>query len=103
MIRRTGRRIGRIIPHVSIISASSFLSCRLVAAGSALGLLLLAQNAQAQARLDAQYEASLAGIPVGKGTWAVEIGDDQYGASAQGGTAGLLKSFSQGAGTGAVQ
>ncbi|MGJ4972603.1 MULTISPECIES: DUF3108 domain-containing protein [unclassified Bradyrhizobium] len=65
--------------------------------------MLLAQNAQAQARLDAQYEASLAGIPVGKGTWAVEIGDDQYGAAAQGGTAGLLKSFSQGSGTGSVQ
>ncbi|CAL74569.1 conserved hypothetical protein [Bradyrhizobium sp. ORS 278] len=64
---------------------------------------MLAPSAQAQARLDAQYEASLAGIPVGKGTWAIEIGDDQYGASAQGGTAGLLKSFSQGSGNGSVQ
>ncbi|WP_257167863.1 DUF3108 domain-containing protein [Bradyrhizobium sp. SRS-191] len=88
---------------MTIISAPSFLSRRLIAAGSALCLLLLAQSAQAQARLDAQYEASLAGIPVGKGTWAIEIGDDQYGASAQGGTAGLLKSFSQGSGTGSVQ
>ncbi|SMX55445.1 conserved exported protein of unknown function [Bradyrhizobium sp. ORS 285] len=88
---------------MTIISAPSFLSRRLIAAGSALCLLLLAQSAQAQARLDAQYEASLAGIPVGKGTWAIEIGDDQYGASVQGGTAGLLKSFSQGSGTGSVQ
>ena len=88
---------------MTIISASLFRSCRLVAVGSALCLPLLAQSAQAQARLDAQYTASLAGIPVGKGTWAIEIGDDQYGASAQGGTAGLLKSFSQGAGTGSVQ
>ncbi|UFZ08477.1 DUF3108 domain-containing protein [Bradyrhizobium ontarionense] len=77
----------------------------MVAAGSVLCLLVLVppRAAQAQARLDAQYEASLAGIPVGKGTWAVEIGDDQYGASAQGGTAGLLKSFSQGSGSGAAQ
>ncbi|MGY3448759.1 DUF3108 domain-containing protein [Bradyrhizobium sp. USDA 4353] len=88
---------------MTIISAPSFLSRRLIAAGSALCLLLLAQSAHAQARLDAQYEASLAGIPVGKGTWAIEIGDDQYGASAQGGTAGLLKSFSQGSGAGSVQ
>ncbi len=97
------QRIGRIIPHVTIIKAPSFRSGRLVAAGSALCLLLLAPHgAHAQARLDAQYEASLAGIPVGKGTWAVEIGDEQYGASAQGGTAGLLKTFSQGSGTGSV-
>jgi len=89
---------------VTIISAPLFfLSRRVVATGSALCLLLTAQGAHAQARLDAQYTASLAGIPVGKGTWAIEIGDDQYGASAQGGTAGLLKSFSQGSGNGSVQ
>jgi Protein of unknown function (DUF3108) len=90
---------------VTITSAPSFLSRGLVAAGFVICLSLLAppRAAQAQARLDAQYEATLAGIPVGKGTWAVEIGDDQYGASAQGGTAGLLKSFSQGSGSGAAQ
>ncbi|NPU14395.1 DUF3108 domain-containing protein [Bradyrhizobium sp. 83012] len=88
---------------MTIISASSFLPRRLVAAGAAVVVLLVAQDAQAQSRLDAQYTASLAGIPVGKGTWAIEIGDEQYGASAQGGTAGLLKSFSQGSGSGSVQ
>ncbi len=85
-------------------STAFFRFRRLAVAGSIAALLLLAPHgAWAQARLDAQYEASLAGIPVGKGTWAVEIGDDQYGAAAQGGTAGLLKSFSQGSGTGSVQ
>ncbi len=34
------------------------------------------QAATAQGRLEAQYEATLAGIPVGKGTWTIEIGDD---------------------------
>jgi hypothetical protein len=99
------RRIGRIVSHVTITTTPSSLRRRLVAAGSVLclSLLLVPQGARAQARLDAQYEASLAGIPVGKGTWAIEIGDDQYGASAQGGTAGLLKSFSQGSGAGSVQ
>ena len=37
---------------------------------------LAPQAASAQGRLDAQYEATLAGIPVGKGAWTIEIGDD---------------------------
>jgi Protein of unknown function (DUF3108) len=57
----------------------------------------------AQGRLDAQYEATLAGIPVGRGAWAIDIADDQFSASAAGGTAGLLKAFSGGSGTGASQ
>ena len=64
---------------------------------------LLAPSAHAQGRLDAQYEASLAGIPVGKGAWTIEIGDDTFMASAQGGTSGLLKAFSGGTGSGASQ
>lgn len=61
------------------------------------------QAASAQGRLDAQYEATLAGIPVGKGAWTIEIGDDTFSAAAQGGTAGLLKAFSGGTGSGASQ
>jgi Protein of unknown function (DUF3108) len=60
-------------------------------------------TASAQGRLDARYEATLAGIPVGKGTWAIEILDDQFSAAAQGGTSGLLKAFAGGSGTGAAQ
>ena len=59
--------------------------------------------AAAQGRLEAHYEASLAGIAVGKGTWGIEITDDYYSASAQGGTAGLLKAFAGGTGSGSVQ
>ena len=66
-------------------------------------LLFGSEEGRAQGRLDAQYEATLAGIPVGKGTWTVEIGDEAFSASAQGGTAGLLKAFSGGTGTGASQ
>ncbi len=66
-------------------------------------LMLSPQAASAQGRLDAQYEASLAGIPVGKGSWTIEIGDDAFSASAQGGTSGLLKAFSGGSGSGASQ
>lgn len=66
-------------------------------------LSLSPQAASAQGRLEAQYEATLAGIPVGRGAWTIEIGDDSFAASAQGGTAGLLKAFSGGSGSGSSQ
>ena len=66
-------------------------------------MLLGAAPGLAQGRLDARYEATLSGIPVGKGAWNIEISDDQFSASASGGTAGLLKAFSGGSGTGAAQ
>ena len=70
----------------------------------ALALVWLAPvPAAAQGRLEAQYEASLAGIPIGKGAWVIDIADDQFSASASGGTAGLLKAFTGGSGTGASQ
>lgn len=72
-----------------------------LAAGALLWLAPL--EASAQGRLDAHYEASLAGIPVGKGTWTIEIGDDAFSASAQGGSTGLLQAFSGGKGSGASQ
>ena len=70
----------------------------------AAALLMLAPlPASAQGRLEAHYEASLAGIAVGKGTWGIEITEEYYSASAQGATAGLLKAFSGGTGTGSAQ
>ena len=66
-------------------------------------MLLAPPSASAQGRLEAHYEATLAGIPIGSGAWTIEIADDQYSASASGGTAGLLKAFASGSGTGAAQ
>ena len=66
-------------------------------------LSALPHAALAQGRLDARYEATLAGIPVGKGAWTIDIGEDQFSAAASGGTAGLLKAFASGSGTGASQ
>src|ERR1700682_2294604 len=60
-------------------------------------------SAFAQGKLDAHYEATLAGIPVGKGAWSIDISDDVFSASAFGGTSGLLKAFAGGSGTGAAQ
>jgi Protein of unknown function (DUF3108) len=78
---------------------------RLLGGLCAGALMLLAQphSVLAQGRLDARYEATLAGIPVGKGAWTIDISDDQFSAAASGGTAGLLKAFAGGTGTGAAQ
>jgi len=62
-----------------------------------------AAPAAAQGKLEAQYEATLAGIPVGKGVWNIDIGDDVFSAAASGGTSGLLKSIANGSGAGASQ
>ncbi|MDF3812121.1 DUF3108 domain-containing protein [Rhodopseudomonas sp. BAL398] len=59
--------------------------------------------AAAQGKLDARYEASLAGIVIGKGAWMIEIDADQYSASANGGTSGLLQAFAGGKGSGESQ
>jgi hypothetical protein len=79
----------------------------LPALGLALGLVVAlavgaSRPAAAQGKLEAHYEASLAGIPVGKGAWTIDIADDQYNATASGGTSGLLKAFAGGSGSGAA-
>ena len=88
-----------------MISLTAALGLRVVTSVCAGGLMLLAgvPSASAQGRLDARYEATLSGIPVGRGAWTIDISDDQFSASASGGTSGLLKTFTGGSGTGAAQ
>src|ERR1700736_3693653 len=66
-------------------------------------LLALPQPTFAQGRLEAQYEATLAGIPVGRGAWTIDISDDQFSAAASGGTSGILTAFAGASGTGSAQ
>lgn len=58
-------------------------------------------TAQAQGKLDARYTATLAGIPIGKGALAIDIGDKRYTAAASGMTAGLVRLFASGQGSSA--
>ncbi len=76
---------------------------KLASLGAGVLFLMAPDAAFAQGRLEAQYEASLAGIPVGKGAWNIEIGDDSYAASAVGGTTGILKTIANGSGAGEAQ
>jgi hypothetical protein len=39
--------------------------------------------AAAQGKLDAKYTATLAGIPIGKGVWVIDIAHDQFTAAAR--------------------
>jgi hypothetical protein len=56
--------------------------------------------AQAQSKLEARYGVSLAGIPLGSGTWVIDINGEQYTAVANGRTSGLVKLISDGTGSG---
>lgn len=60
-------------------------------------------GAQAQGKLEARYTVSLAGIPLGHGTWVIDIAPDQYTAVATGRTTGLVKLISDGSGSGGAR
>jgi hypothetical protein len=81
---------------------SSVLSPWRIAPLLMLPLAMVASPANAQGKLEAQYHATLAGLPIGKGTWVIDIGDTQYTAAASGMTTGLLKVFTGGRATGAA-
>jgi hypothetical protein len=59
--------------------------------------------AAAQGKVDARYTASLAGIPLGKGAWVIDVTDTEYVAAASGMTTGLVKVFTGGQGSGAAR
>src|ERR1700719_4294014 len=96
-------RLSVTTPHMMSLIAVPALRVSASMCAGALMLLAALPSAAAQGRLDAHYEASLSGIPVGRGAWTIDISDDQFSATATGGTAGLLKAFSGGSGTGAAQ
>jgi hypothetical protein len=79
-------------------SATLAAACAIAAfAADAIG-----HNAAAQVRLEAQYVATVGGLPIGRGAWVIDVTEDQYSASASGGTTGILKFFSSAHGTSAA-
>ncbi len=78
---------------------------RLLLASGALILAVYGSivAAWAQGRLEAHYSATLAGIPIGRGTWAIDIMDTQYTAAMSGTTSGLLRAFTGGQGNATVR
>ncbi len=74
---------------------------RRVLALVACGVLGIAEGASAQGKLDGRYTVSLAGVPIGRGSWIIDINNDQYTATASGKTTGLLRVFASGEGVSA--
>lgn len=75
------------------IRAARLAGAVMLLAGVAAG------SARAQGKLDATYGVTLSGVPVGTGSWTVDVQDDQYSAQASGATSGLLRVFASGQGS----
>jgi hypothetical protein len=58
---------------------------------------------RAEAKLDAHYRVSIAGLQVGGGSWIVDIADDRYTMAASGEVNGFLRAFSSGSGSAAAR
>src|SRR6202012_421856 len=94
-----------VTPIRTILPRPASYALRLLGGFGVILLALLGSqhHAAAQCRLDARYEATLAGIFVGRERWPIAIQADQFSAAAPGGPAGLLKTFSAASGTSASQ
>jgi hypothetical protein len=68
-----------------------------------VSLAALAAPARAQGRVEATYQATLAGIPVGSGNWIIDIGPKQYAGAATGRASGLLRVLASGEGSSTVR
>jgi hypothetical protein len=85
------------VPHFRAIRHLTVL------AGLCLALLAVSYGGvraqtNGNARLDARYTVTLAGLKLGDGSWQVDVSDDQFTASASGSTSGLARMFSSGTG-----
>jgi hypothetical protein len=86
-----------------VLAVRQAIRCAFLAAVALVLAEAASGPASAQGKLEARYTASLAGIPLGEGSWVIDIGDTQYNAAASGNTTGLLQAFTGGHGTTAVR
>ena len=75
----------------------------LASAAAAMAVTGLVLPAHAQARLEAHYTATIAGIPIGTGSWVIDVSETQYSAAVSGQTSGLLRAFTGGQGNATVR
>jgi len=91
------------VPRLDVVNARYAAFAAAVFVMGAAFVMDASHLAAAQGRLEAEYTASLAGIPIGRGNWVIEVTEDQFTAAANGATSGILRLFSQGHGTSASQ
>jgi len=70
-----------------------------IACGLVGAVLAMPEPAAAQGKLDARYVVTLAGLPIGRGSWVIDIKNDEYTVVATGKTTGLARVISNGEGT----
>lgn len=75
----------------------------LLAVGAVACAAATLTSSWAQGKLEARYTMSLAGIPIGKGSWVIDIADTHFTAAASGITTGLMRAFTGGQGTSAAR
>jgi hypothetical protein len=85
----------RLPCHAGVALAAAVSAIAAIGAG--------AESAAAQTRLEASYAATVAGIPIGHGSWVIEITEDQYSAAAIGSTTGILRFFTGARGSSAAR
>jgi hypothetical protein len=91
---------------VSVLPKSRTCNTAAIAAAACVIAALASDathGAAAQARLEAEYTASIAGIPIGRGNWVIEIAEDQYTVAASGATTGILRFFTGARGSSAAR
>src|ERR1700731_4300124 len=105
MIYRARKAGPPLVNTDNMTSRGISLSALRMLAGLCAGAWVVTASpaAFAQGKLDARYEATLAGIPVAKGAWTIDMGIDQFSEYVNGGLGSLLKTFASGSGTGAAQ
>jgi len=83
-----------------MVRPSDYLSGLAIFAVAALLICTTASGpAFAQGKLEAHYSASIAGLPIGRGTWLLDIGETQYTATATGKVSGIMRLVGSGEGS----
>ena len=60
-------------------------------------------RAWAQGKIEATYRATLAGIPIGSGSWIIDVGAKHYASAASGRASGLMRVLASGEGSSTVR
>jgi Protein of unknown function (DUF3108) len=71
--------------------------------GALCATLVSIVAASAQGKVEATYRATLAGIPIGSGSWIVDVGPKQYAGAASGKASGLVRILVSGEGSSTVR
>src|ERR1700751_2724867 len=84
--------------------ARSHAAARLFVIITAIAVVAVSGGcACAQGKVEAIYRASLAGIPIGSGTWVIDIGPKNYAGAATGHASGLMRVLVSGEGSSTVR